>query len=139
MSTEIVPATQEEVFGLIDGIVPPDKMRYVSDYICKAAHVWFWNVDGKVAVAWGLIPLTLLSNQAYIWLYTTDAHPGNEFLFIRKSKIELEKMQALYPSIIGHVMENNERGIRWLKWLGAALGSVDSKGLIPFEIRRKNG
>lgn len=96
--------------------------------------IWVLNVNGIVLCAWGLVPPTLVSNIAYIWLHTTDAVKEYEFIFVRKSQIALKEMLKQYPIITGHCEVGADRSIRWLKWLGAKFGEPAGK-LVPFMIK----
>lgn len=92
--------------------------------------------DGDLACIWGLIPPTLLSDNAYIWLYTTDMALRHQMALIRHSQIAMAKMLETYPRIIGHCVVEAERSIAWLRWLGATFGPPQGK-LIPFTITAK--
>src|SRR5215469_12550853 len=76
-------------------------------------------VDGKVACIFGLVPPTLLSNRAYIWLLTTDLVEENKFLFVRYSQRFIEAALEKFPELYGHVDVREERSLRWLRLLGA--------------------
>ena len=98
---------------------------------------WAGLIDDKLAALWGLMPPTVLSNQAYLWLYTTEAMSGHEFILVRHSQIVVKEMLKEYPNIVGHAVINNHKAIRWLKWLGAKFEQPTGGGL-PFRIT-KNG
>lgn len=93
--------------------------------------------DGKLICVWGLIPPTLLSEQAYLWLYTTQELRGHEFLFVRHSQLAVEQMLEEYPIITGHCRVAEERSVRWLQWLGAEFAEPVN-GIAAFVIQRKN-
>jgi hypothetical protein len=93
-------------------------------------------VDEDLVCIWGLIPPTLLSERAYIWLYTTPALEGNEFVFVRNSQRIIAKALEHFPSIHGHVHANNTQARKWIKWLGASFKEREGD-LIPFVIRKK--
>jgi hypothetical protein len=94
--------------------------------------------DDDLVCIWGLAPPTLASDQAYLWLYTTPALKGHEFVFVRHSQRAVEEMLKTFSSIIGHCVVGADSSIRWLRWLGAEFG-YPSKGLIPFVIRSQIG
>lgn len=100
-----------------------------------SSMIWRGRIDGKLACIWGLIPRTILSHQAYLWLYTTDVIAGHQFIFVRHSQLVMEKMLEEYSPIVGHAMVGNHRSICWLKWLGAEFGHPQGLGL-PFKIMR---
>lgn len=92
---------------------------------------------GRFACAWGLIPPTLLSETAYLWLYHIDEVVSeNRFIFVRKSQRMVEEMLAEYPRITGYCQIANPTSIRWLQWLGASFGEPQGE-IAPFVIRRK--
>ena len=85
--------------------------------------IWAGFIDGRLACIWGVIPPTLMSDQAYLWLYTTDVIKGHEFLLVRHSQLVIDEILDLYPSIVGHAIIGSDKSIRWLKWLGAKFGT----------------
>jgi hypothetical protein len=105
--------------------------------VMRSTAMWVGFIDGVLACVWGLVPPTLLSEQAYLWLHHTDTIKGHEFLFIRRSQIAVADMLLIHPLIVGHAEVGNARGIKWLKWLGAVFGEPEGR-LIPFTIRGKH-
>jgi hypothetical protein len=97
---------------------------------------WIGAVDDKIACIWGLIPPSLMSDQAYIWLYHNDLVEQYKLVFIRHSQIQVRRMLAIYPRIIGDCVITNTTGRRWLQWLGAQFEPPDD-GLARFEIKAK--
>lgn len=95
------------------------------------------KVDDVVCCVWGLIPPSLLSSKAYLWLLTTDQLVEHQFVLVRYSQLEVAKLLEDYETIIGHCSVKQPKSIRWLRWLGAEFYDVDSLGRLPFEIRRK--
>jgi hypothetical protein len=108
--------------------------RAAMDY-CSLMSVSMWAgiINGKLAAMWGLMPPTVLSTQAYLWLYTTEALTGHEFVLIRHSQLVMKEMLKDYPCICGHAVVSNHKAIRWLKWLGAKFEAPYGGGL-PFRI-----
>jgi hypothetical protein len=103
-----------------------------------SADVWTGYVDGKIACIWGVAPPSLMSSRAYLWLYVTELVKEHQFVLIRHSQVEIQKLLQMYETITGHCVVGSTRSIRWLKWLGATFGEADGE-LIPFQIRRKHG
>lgn len=103
-----------------------------------STELWVGLKDNSLVCIWGLAPPTLLSNEAYLWLYTTSSLAGNEFLFVRHSQRAIERMLEKYPTIVGHTTGDNRQTMRWLRWLGASFGDNNGK-LIPFIIRKRRG
>lgn len=142
MATTIVPSSREEARDLIlsgNAIrITPDELRRFDRIIGATANVWAGYVDGELLAIWGLVTPTLLSDSAYLWLFTTDSVGEHEFVLVRRSQIAIKEMLKRYPRIIGHCVADAERSIRWLKWLGATFGELDGD-LRPFVIRSRDG
>lgn len=101
-----------------------------------SAEVWSGYVDEKLICCWGLIPPTLLSNQAYLWMHSTPAIRDHQFLLVRHSQKIIEQVLNRYERIIGDCRVEAADSIRWLKWLGAEF--TESQGpYLSFTIRRK--
>jgi hypothetical protein len=103
-----------------------------------SGEMWTGWADGDLVAVWGLIPPTLLSNQAYLWMHATDAVKDHTFLFVRHSQRMVERMLKHYETIVGHCVISSKDSIRWVKWLGGEFGDYDGQ-LVPFTIRRKHG
>ena len=116
----------------------PGAERTLAECMRRSIEVRYGMLDGEVACMWGLIPPTLLSEAAYLWLLTTDIVAEHKFLFVRHSQRYVEEALCTFPTIIGDVVAGNDQALRWLKWLGAEF-LVPVDGRIPFTIRAKNG
>lgn len=141
MTTSILPVSKEQVADLIlqatgDKLTELQWAKF-NQFAQASLLLWSGEFKGQLLCLWGLIPPTILSDQAYLWLYTTEAAKDHEFVLVRRSQIELRKMLEAFPRIVGHCEVGAERSIRWLRWLGARFGEPDGK-LIPFVIRGSN-
>jgi hypothetical protein len=108
----------------------------LSQGLSFSSKIWVGTWAGELVCVWGLIPPTLLSDSAYLWLFCTEKLEEHKFLFIRWSQLEMGEMLRLYPRIIGVTDPQNERAVRWLRWLGAEFGELNGK-LLPFRIRSR--
>lgn len=95
-------------------------------------HIGFYK--GDVACVWGLMTKSLLSDQAYMWLFTTDVVQKHKIAFIRGSRTIVKIALEDFSYIIGECAIENDRAIPWLRWLGAEFGAP-LRGRIPFVIR----
>lgn len=103
-----------------------------------SAECWTGYVGDQLICCWGLIPPSLLSDQAYLWMHTTPEVKDHQFLLVRHSQRVIEGVLSRYTRITGHCVIGETNSIRWLRWLGAEFAEPDS-GLLPFIIRGKNG
>ena len=97
---------------------------------------WVGRINGEIVCLWGLIPPSYLSDEAYLWLTVTEEVAKHQFIFVRYSQMEIERMLELYPRIVGYAEVSNWRARRWLRWLGAQFGEPKDHR-IPFVIERK--
>jgi len=133
-----------EVFDDPDTVVAmtrclPDVKRKVVDGCLKSSSVvWLGLADNKVACVWGVALPTLLSNRAYLWLWTSEIVKEHPFIFVRRAQMVIKELLEEYEVVTG-VVDASDPGVtssvRWLKLLGAKFG-LPSDGLIPFQIRK---
>lgn len=134
MSAVIQTTNRQQAEALIRASIEGDyDWKMMNICLRSSENIYVGFVDGEMACVWGLIPPTILSCQAYLWLYTTDLVQDNQITFIRQSQIAVKKMLESYEMIVGHV--GNEKAKRWLKWLGAEFH--EASGREVFCIRKK--
>lgn len=142
MSVHFLDASRQDVENILYSTVYDkmtlDERAIMNQFIYVSQDLFVGNYAGEIACVWGLVPPTLLSTRAYLWLYCTPLVDEHKFLFIRQSQLAVEKMLEKYDTIVGHTTAGNELAIRWLKWLGATFSPSDGKKL-DFTIRKKHG
>ncbi len=105
--------------------------------VYRSTYVRYGFVNDECVCVWGLIPPTLLSNSAYLWLLTTELVEKHKFLFVRHSQRWIEQALRTYPIIIGDWVPGDPCAKRWLEWLGAEFGPFVG-GRHQFVIRKKS-
>lgn len=120
----------------IDLPLAPNEQKTMDQCARLSSHMWEGRIDGKIACIWGLVPPSLMSTRAYIWLYTNDTVEDHQFVFVRYSQLMIEEMLKEYEVIEGHCHADAKRSIRWLKWLGAEFQPLGNKR-VAFTIRKK--
>lgn len=140
MKAELSPLAKAEVEELISQKIAPklgsDGLVSFQRAMLSTTVMWGGKVNGEIRCLWGLIPPTLLSHEAYMWLYIIEPVAEYEFLFVRYSQKAMKLALSRFPRIVGHCEVGNDRAIRWLRWLGAVFHEPNGK-LVPFSIRRK--
>ena len=116
--------------------LPETEREIMYRSMCNSSRVWLGYHDNEIVCLWGLVPPTLLSDRAYLWLYTTDALDAHIFLLVRHSQRMVAQMLTEFPTIVGHCEVSATKSIRWLRWLGAEFGALEGR-LVPFIIRAK--
>jgi hypothetical protein len=77
----------------------------------------------------GLIPPTLLSDEAYIWMLTTEAGHRHPILLARYARGFIDTALTKYRALYGHCFE--PKSAHWLRYLGAEFHTETQ-----FKIRR---
>lgn len=114
----------------------PNAHGIMRDFIARSFEVRYGLIDGLVACIWGLVAPSLLSENAYLWLLTTDIVAEHKFLFVRHSQRYIEDALKFYPKLVGDCMVGDTNAKRWLEWLGAEFGPM-IRGRYPFVIQAK--
>jgi hypothetical protein len=121
---------------IIEGLdFTPIEGKTMDFCLLMSSYIWAGHIDNKLACIWGVIPPTLMSEQAYLWLYTTDVIKEHQFTLVRHSQLVIDEILKEYSSLVGHVIMGHDKSMRWLKWLGAKFGEPQGTG-IPFRITR---
>lgn len=140
MTTAILPMTGDEAYDLIFpehfSMLPVTDQKSMQQAMSRSMRVWVGYDDDKLLCTWGLIAPTVLSDRAYLWLWTTEHLKEHVFTLVRHSQREVARMLTHFPIIVGHCQVNAEKSIRWLRWLGAEFGP-EINGFTQFEIRAK--
>ncbi len=104
-----------------------------------STEIWTGRIDGELVCVFGLIPPTLISTQAYLWMHATERVAEHKFLFVRHSQRIVGQMLERYGTIVGHCVIGARSSIRWVRWLGGVFEEPNGPYL-PFRIeRRTNG
>lgn len=140
MTVHVQPLIHSPLSGLISasGVVLSDRNAEILDF-CQTMSGELWNgfIDDEYICTWGLVPPTVFSTQAYIWMYATPAVRNHQFLFIRRSQIVIEGLLERYESLIGHCFIESHSSRKWLRFLGAEFGEPNGN-IVPFTIRRRS-
>jgi hypothetical protein len=139
MSAKIHVATQQQMRSIVvaaaDESWTPEQLKLFCRYVDSSPHLWLLSVNNEIIYIWGVIPTSFVSGTGYLWSYAVGDVAGNEFVFVRQSQIAIRDMLETYSILSGHTDADNEKGKRWLKWLGAEFGPPNGR-LVPFTIRR---
>lgn len=121
------------IYMMNGGVMDSDKVRSLEMMTGIGSDVWIGLMDEVPVCAWGLVPPSLISDRAYLWLYVTERIDEHKFIFIRTSQRVVEELRQRYDTIYGVCEVDNSRAIRWVKWLGAEFGAPSGR-VVPFVI-----
>ena len=118
---------------------PPEVLAAHADCLRRSSVIWLGCADGVEACAVGLIPTTLFSSEAYLWMIHTRICEAHPLRFVRWSRKVMDEALDLFPTLIGLCDVCNPSGRAWLQWLGASfIGSrrVGDRSYDSFRIER---
>ena len=142
MTVHLLRVPGNEAYGLIYpsqlAMLSPVEQVTITNFMLQSIWTWIGKDDDEILCYMGLIPPTLLSDRAYLWLRTTEAMSEHVFVFVRYSQRVISEMLQDFPIIVGHCEVSAAKSIRWVQWLGAEFGAPEGR-LVPFTIRAKHG
>jgi len=138
MTLAISEISTGKAFELAQPSLEDKDVPVLIRWLAKPQKAWAAFHDDDLLAVWGLIPPTLLSEVAYLWMITFPAAEEHKFIFMRRTKVQIEQMLELYPTIIGDCEASASRSIRWLRYMGAEF-TEEHNGLLRFVIRKHHG
>jgi hypothetical protein len=133
--TKVEPVDSASLAAAITALdVTADHKQILLRSTKNSSHLWIGTNDETILCFFGLIPPTLLSDTAYLWLYCTADMQGHTIPLIRHSKRAVKTWLELYDCIVGHGHIDRPRSLAWLRMIGAVFGEPQG-AVIPFEIR----
>lgn len=98
--------------------------------------------NGKPVGMFGTTSETMLSENAVVWLLTSNDINKIKIRFLRHCKYFISLMLENFNVLYNMVSEDNAESIGWLRHLGAKMGvpvkfGVEQKMFIPFWFERK--
>lgn len=135
MNGELRVFQKEDVKALISCVSNYDR-EVMLQWINRSDVVIEGVFDDKALCIYGLISASVLSDEAYIWFWSTEHAASHPLIVARHSKHVVEHLLSMFPTITGHCVTGHERSIRWLSWLGAIFGEPQGL-LVPFTIKAK--
>ena len=133
---EIVPATRQHAEQIdlrpgdrreieVLGLTMPEAFD-ISTRRALWAHAYL--IDGEIAALVGLSVDSIMGGVASPWLVTGEPVNRHKKLFLRETREGVEKMRLLFPVLRNYVHAEYAETIRWLKWLGFAIGEPKPMG-----------
>ena len=114
-----------------------DPVRVVEEGLANSVAAWAIDVDGEVAVLWGVRVINLLDDRAYLWMLGTPAIERHRVVFLRRSRAAIEELRGRYSLLYGEIESDFEASIRWLTWCGARV-RTRAEGHLIFAIEGKS-
>lgn len=115
------------------GLSPLDGLERALDVSERA---WAGLIDGDVAALWGVQPVTLVGQAAYVWCLTTTVVDRFPLTFAKASIQAMRDLRDDYPVLIGDVDDRYGASCRWLAWLGGSVGAPRAAGPLAQPFRQ---
>lgn len=80
----------------VAGILP--KTRDLDE----TTRLWIGLWHGEVAVVWGLVPGSMLSDEAYVWSLATPVVRRCRKALLREGRAWIEAILKDYPTLVGY-------------------------------------
>jgi hypothetical protein len=117
-------------FSQFDAMIGDCAGKEIILSAAKLASDIIVGMYGEVPVAYiGLVPPTLLADEAFVWMITTEEGNRRPILLARYGKKTIATILLKFPKLYGFCF--NPKSAKWLKSLGAEFTSETK-----FEIRR---
>lgn len=77
---------------------------------------WTGTVDGVPVCMFGVSPGEMMEGRP--WLIGTADLDKFAVIFLRRCRLQVERMLQIMPVLVNYVSADNVRAIEWLTWLG---------------------
>ncbi|MBZ5616240.1 MAG: hypothetical protein LAO23_19705 [Acidobacteriia bacterium] len=114
----------------------PLAFESVDQYIRWSDQTFTVKVEGEVACVWGIIRLSILSGEGYLWFLSAEIAEEHKFVLIRRSQRTIEDLLKMYTKLIGDCLVTDRKAQRWMRLLGAEF-DFPVGDLVPFKIERR--
>lgn len=133
---EVVPATIEHARAI--RLRPGDAREIAAmdltplaafeQSMTRALWANAYLIDGEVAALVGLSADSLLARIGAPWLLTGQPVDRHRKLFLQETRRGVARMRAEFPRLANVVHADYAEAIRWLRWLGFAIGPPQLRG-----------
>lgn len=89
---------------------------------------WAAVVDGRPIGLFGIAQASPVSEVGVPWCLTTLEADEYPLAWARRSYLDVQRWKERYSLQLNYVDMENERSIKWLKWLGYTLGDPRPHG-----------
>jgi hypothetical protein len=123
-------ADREEIWAQSRS-APEESLKYAFEHSELALTVIH---DGKIAAMFGIVPISLISNRAIIWLLSSEEVPKMGLTFAKYSRPFIKMFLNLYPVLENWVDARYTKALSWLKFCGFTVEAAEPIGIdrLPF-------
>ena len=108
--------------------------EYVHGALAKSVTAYAGLVDGRAVGVWGAHVGSMFAREALVWLVASRGWNKHRLLVARHSRQALALLTAQFDVLYGYVQTDFTASVRWLEWLGFAIGP-DQNGARQFYMK----
>lgn len=122
----IIEATPDHVAAIASRVRPDDAREFAALLLSPeralrislrtALAAWTGTVDGVPVCMFGVSPGEMMEGRP--WLIGTADLDEVAVIFLRRCRLQVERMLQVRPVLVNYVSADNARAIEWLTWLG---------------------
>lgn len=123
---EIIEALPEHIAAIASSVRPEDARELASLFLTperalrislrSALAAWTGTVDGVPVCMFGVCPGEMMEGRP--WMIGTVDLEKYAVIFLRRCRLQVERMLEIRPVLVNYVASENARAIEWLEWLG---------------------
>jgi hypothetical protein len=114
----LLPADDLAAFAALSGDPPGVILRGIA----ASSHAWCALEAGEPLCIGGVVPETLLGDVGRPWMVAQPGLARHPRRLLRESRAWLVELRRAYPVLRTEVVCGYPASLRWLGWLGFAIG-----------------
>jgi hypothetical protein len=143
----MLPATEDDARELAPLLRAEDRAEVLAlgvdpvdgllQSLAAAQEAWTYRDDGRIICMAGVAPLSLIGSTGIPWLLGSPLVAENRRAFMVETRRMVAHWLTLFPLLRNVVDARYDAAIRWLRWLGFAIGEPFMLGNGWFRIALK--
>ncbi len=132
MVITMLPATEDDARELAPLLRAEDRAEVLAlgvepvpallNGVVTATEAWTYRADGQIICMAGISPLSLIGHTGVPWLLGSPLVVQHRRAFMVETRRMVAHWLTLFPLLRNVVDARYEAAIRWLRWLGFAIG-----------------
>ena len=143
----MLPATQDDARELAPLLRAEDRAEVLAlgvdpvdgllQSLAAAREAWAWRDDGRIICMAGVAPLSLIGSTGIPWLLGSPLVAVHRRAFMLETRRMVAHWLTVFPLLRNVVDSRYDSAIRWLRWLGFAIGEPFPLGSGSFRVVQK--
>lgn len=143
----MLPATEDDARELAPLLRAEDRAEVLAlgedpvdgllQSLAAAREAWTWRDDGPIICMAGVAPLSLIGSTGIPWLLGSPLVAVHRRAFMLETRRMVAHWLTVFPLLRNVVDARYDAAIRWLRWLGFAVGEPFPLGSGSFRVVQK--